>query len=334
VSKSCGLAALCALAILTGGKGWAANSTGVQPEIFGASTISTRDDELAIAFAPDGNTAWFTKRSPTTNTTPRSIICVTRRVDGRWIEPAVATFSGTWNDFSTAVSSDGNRIVFASDRPTEPRRPAGTFDLWETHRGDAGWSEPRNLGAPINTDANESYPSLAADGTLYFASSRPGGKGASDIWRARWTEGHYAEPENLLEINTPGYESQPGVAPDQSYLVFASIGRADTMETAGAPYHRTDLYISFHNANGWSEPRNLGAPINSPFSELTPTISPDGRWLYFASDRSFVSLPMRRLNTDQYEADLHGLLNGWDNIYRVPISAIEHFRPSAREKQQ
>ena len=305
----------------------AAHAAGTAPELFAAGTISTRDDEFGIAFAPDGNTAWFTKRSPTTNTPPRSIICVTHLVAGRWSEPEVAPFSGTSYDFGTAVSADGKRIVFASDRPGDTPRPPSTFDLWQVERNGESWGEPRNLGA-INTDANEAYPSLAADGTLYFASGRPGGKGSSDIWRARWIDGRYAEPENLGDIDTPGYESQPAISADQNMLVFAAIGRSDTLATAGAPYPRSDLYVSFRSASGWSEPRHLEDGINSPFNESTPYFSPDRRWLYFASDRSFVSLPMRGISTDDYEKGLHGILNGWSNIYRVPVAAIERLRPS------
>jgi len=70
-----------------------------------AGTLSTRADEFGIAFAPDGKTAWFTKRSPTTYAPPRSIVRMTRFVDEHWIEPEVATFSVIWNDVGTAVTS-------------------------------------------------------------------------------------------------------------------------------------------------------------------------------------------------------------------------------------
>jgi Tol biopolymer transport system component len=266
------------------------------------------------------------------------VICVTHRVDGRWSEPDVAPFSGSANDFGVAVSADGNRIVFASDRngDADAPRPEPTFDLWAVDQVGGHWSEPHNLGAPVNTPANEAYPSLAADGTLYFASNRPGGKGASDIYRARWRDGRYAEPENLGDdINSPGYESQPAIAPDQSFLVFAAIGRDDTLASAGAPYARSDLYVSFRTGKGWSSPRNLGAGINSPSNEITPSVSPDAKWLYFASDRSFVSLPMpRRLSAAEYEAGLHGLLSGWNNVYRVPIAAIERLHSVERGEPQ
>jgi len=305
------------------------------PELFGPGTISTPDDEFGIAFAPDGQTAYFTKRSPTTNTPPRSAICVTHRVDGRWGEPEIAWFSGHYNDFSTAVSADGKRIVFASDRPgdAQAQGKAPNIDLWFIDRQGDGWSEPRNFGAPINSAANEAYPSLAANGTLYFASSRPGGKGSADIYRARLVDGHYADVENLDAINHEGYDSQPAIAPDESFLVFAST-RSDALSSAGAPYGRPDLYVSFKTDSGWSAPRNIGSPINSTANEGTPGVSADGRWLYFASDRNFVSIPMpRRLTARDYETGVHGILNGWNNIYRVPISAIGNLRGTGLDER-
>jgi Tol biopolymer transport system component len=299
------------------------------PELFAPDTISTTDDESGIAFMPDGHTAYFTKRSPTTNTPPRSVICVSRLVDGHWSEPEIAAFSGTYNDFGIAIAADGRRMVFTSDRPNPASEHGGekNFDLWIIDREGDGWSEPRNPGAPLDTPQADAYPSLAADGTLYFASTREGGKGGPDLYRARRVDGRYAEPENLGDINGAGYESQPAIAPDQRTLVFVASDRDDTLRSNGAPYSRPDLYVSFRSGEHWRAPRHLDAPISSPANENAPSWSPDGRWFYFASDRSFVSLPMpRRLSAREYEAGLHGVLDGWGNIYRVSSDAIELLR--------
>jgi hypothetical protein len=301
----------------------------VAPELFAQGTISTVDDEYGIALMPDGRTAYFTKRSPTTNTPSRNVICVTQLVDGRWSEPEVASFSGRHSDFGIAISPDGKRLMFSSDRPAENATAAAApnVDLWVVEREAEGWSEPRNLGAPVNTPAAEAYPSLASDGTLYFSSGRPGGKGSADLYRSRLVDDHYGEPENIADINTPGYESQPAIAPDQSTLVFVASDRSDTLVAKGAPYSRPDLYVSFSSGNDWSKPRHLDAPISSTANEGAPGFSSDGRWLYFSSDRSFVTLPMpRRLSAREYEAGLHGVLNGWNNIYRVPTAVLERAR--------
>ncbi|HEX7914564.1 hypothetical protein [Rudaea sp.] len=298
------------------------------PELFAPGVLSTPDDEFGLAFAPDGKTVYFTKRSPTTNTPPRSAICVSRLVGGHWSEPEIAPFSGRYNDFGVAVAHDGSHIVFSSDRPsgTQVPSPQPNVDLWMVERQGEGWSEPRNLGEPVNTPAAEAWPSLAADGTLYFSSNRPGGKGGVGIWRARWIDGRYAAPE-YLAVGGDRYDGQPAISPDQRTLVFTVFDHADTLASAGAPYSRSDLYVSFATAVGWTSPRHLDAPINSPMNESNAAFSPDGRWLYFASDRSFVSLPMRRpLTTEEFEQGLRGLFNGGNNFYRVPVAAIEALR--------
>jgi WD40-like Beta Propeller Repeat len=305
------------------------SASNAQPELFAPNVISTPDDEFGIALTPDGRTAFFTKRSPTTNTPPVSVICVSHLQGDRWSDPEVAGFSGTFNDFGVTVSADGEHVVFSSDRPaTGTREDSHNVDLWIADKSGHGWSKPRNLGGPVNTSAVEAYPSLAADGTLYFASNRAGGPGGMDVYRARLVDGKYAEPESLVEINGPAQDSQPAVNAAQTVLVFASTGRDDALATNGAPYARPDLYVSFQSNGRWSAPIHLNTPVNSPDSEGSPFFSFDGKSFFFSSDRGFVRLPVpKRLTTSDYDRGVHGLLSGWNNIYRLPISALTPLRP-------
>ena len=94
------------------------------PALFAEGVVSTPDDEFGAAFTPNAKTVYFTKRTPTTNTPPLSFICVSRMRDGRWQEPEIAAFSGEHNDLGPALSPDGARLFFASDRPM-PGAPAG-----------------------------------------------------------------------------------------------------------------------------------------------------------------------------------------------------------------
>jgi hypothetical protein len=91
----------------------------------------------------------------------------------------------------------------------------------------------------VNTDGDELYPSVASDGTLYFSScGRPDSRGWCDLYRSRWSDDRYREPENLGDsVNTPASETDAYVAPDQSYLVFAAYGRPDAVGDG-------DLYVS------------------------------------------------------------------------------------------
>lgn len=304
-------------------------ATPAQPELFAEGVISTPDDEIGVTFTPDGKTVYFGKQSRTTTTTPICVICVSHFDHGRWSSPEIAAFSGLWHDLFPAASPDGAHLFFTSDRPIPGRAKHQDPDevdlhLWVVDRAGSGWGPPRPLGPPIESaGAHEQAASLAADGTLYFSSDRPDGHGRFRLYRAHPTGSGYAPPEQLSMLNGRGWESQPAVSPDQGLLVFASAGRPDAPTGGGARYPRADLYVSARSGAGWSAPRNLGAPINSSAEEGGPSFSPDGRLLYFTSERGFISVPMPQpLTARALSAGLASTLNGAGNIYRIDAAAV------------
>src|SRR5262249_59162218 len=125
------------------------------------------------------------------------VILHSRLVGGRWSEPEVALFSGRFRDVAVALAPDGTKLFFVSNRAADGSGPKGDFDIWEVDRDGAGWGAPHVLPAPVNSPAQEYGVSVAASGNLYFASSRPGGKGGYDLYRSRLVGGVYPEPENL-----------------------------------------------------------------------------------------------------------------------------------------
>jgi Tol biopolymer transport system component len=105
-------------------------------------------------------------------------------------------------------------------------------------------------------------------------------KGSLDIWRSRFVNGKYTLPENLEEINTEHYEDGPFIAPDESYLIFES-------ERPGGIGGSIDLYISFRKDDGsWSVPVNMGETINSDKTDRWARVTPDGKYLFFGSNRN------------------------------------------------
>jgi Tol biopolymer transport system component len=295
-----------------------------EPALFAEGVVSTPDDEFGAAFMPDGRTVYFTKRTPTTNTPPLSYVCVARLDGERWREPEIASFSGQYNDMGPTVSPDGRRLYFASDRPL-PGVAAGAnqdLNIWVVELGGVT-TAPRPLGPNVNTPAEDLSPALAADGTLYFASTRPGGRGSLDLWRARPDGADFGPAENLGEVNSPGPDGAPAIAPDQSFLVFASSGRPDTIRGAGHYYPRSDLYVSFRTGAGFGPPRHLEPPVNSAASESNPSLSPDGRDLYFSSDRGLASIPMDPATTaEAFTAALSSVRSGWSSIYRIDVRVL------------
>jgi Tol biopolymer transport system component len=163
-----------------------------------------------------------------------------------------------------------------------------------------GWSEPKRLPPPINSDFIEFFYSQAADGTPYFCSNRPGGFGAMDLYRVRQVPGQPARAENLgSQINSPYSTGDPCVAADGHFLIFSAV----RPEGRGG----SDLYVCFSDgAGGWTAPINLGDGFNNATNEYAPSLSPDERYLFFTRH-------------DGQRADLQ-----W-----VQTSVLDRFRPNA-----
>ena len=268
---------------------------GPTPIVFAPNLVSNEKSELNAVFSPDGKEFYFAKRRGD----DAMASFVVRQENGVWGRPQMLTLAGDYSFVDMFVSPDGRRLFFCSNRPLDGKGQAREdHDIWVATRTEAGWGEPVNLGETVNSARNDYYPTLTAKGDLYFSSRRDGGKGRNDIYRARLVDGRFQGPENLgAPINTEAAEYDPFITPDESTLIFAS--------TRSGGLGNSDLWISFRGADGsWSEPRNLGAPINTPHLEYTPMLSPDGKYLFFTSGRG-----------------------GADDIYWVEAGVIDTLRP-------
>ena len=300
---------------------YAMPGTATAPQLFGDGVISTRDVEQNASFTPDGRTVYFTKRSiwPAY----ASVICESRWANGRWGEPAVVPFSGHDYDADPFVAADGQRLYFASNRPVDDRAHRDR-DIWYVVRTTTGWGEPQRLPAPVNSTADESYPVLVADGSLYFSSS-PRGNGATrtDTYRAQWMGDHFDTPQQLpLDDERAQGRLHAYVAPDERFMVFYSIRNEDTRTEAGI-YSPGDLYLSERVNGEWQPSRHLGPPINTAAGERAPMGSPDGKYLFFTSERGFATAhPTQATTYEALERHLHQSRNGLGDIYQVPISAL------------
>jgi hypothetical protein len=230
--------------------------------------------EYRIAFTPDGKTAFFGRSEQPFVESRESTIYMSELRDGSWSEPLVAPFSGVYPDIDPFVSNDGERLYFSSIRPVA-EQPRSDVDLWAVERQGEGWGEPRNLGSAVNSDADELFPSVTADGDIYFGSDRPGGLGAWDIWRIRLSAGA-SEPDNLgAPINTDGFEFNPWVSPGGHALLFTGLNHPDGFGAG-------DLYASVDVGSGFGAALNLGPCINTPADEHHAAPRLDSGQLFFA----------------------------------------------------
>ena len=299
-------------------------------KIVGEGVISTPGYEDGFAVTPDGKTAFFGKRSPATDNHSMQVICVTHRdSDGHWGAPEIAAFSGEYHDLGPSMSPDGTRLYFISDRPNGDSS-MHNFHIWYVTFESEGWSrEPRALAAPVNSDAQEYGVSIAANGTLYFGSSRKGGTGSFDIYRSKLENGEYKTVENLgAAVNTEGPEVQPAISPDERILVFTAGGRADERIGVHREYAHGDLYVSFQVNGAWTPARNCGEPINGGGAESWPAFSSDGERFFFTSERGFATKRLRRRMTwAEIERGLKSNLNGLGNIYEIESGVLKALEP-------
>jgi len=280
------------------------------PQIFSPDIISTRRNERDISMSPAGNEIFYTYVSPDKNL---SIIIYLFHDGAFWSQPKAASFSGEYRDLEPAFSPDGKKLFFASKRPLTEVDSTADWNIWFVERSAAGWSVPKAVSPLINTEGDEFYPSVAKNGTLYFTAKRDTTFGFEDIYYAVFENGEYLPPVNLGEnINSPLYEFNAYVAPDESYLLFSSFGRDDGQGGG-------DLYISRKdNMGNWMLAENLGPNINSAQLDYCPFISYDGKYLFFTSQKTHPTLLTNAKKTlDQVLNLADGIENGLGNIYWV-----------------
>jgi hypothetical protein len=184
-------------------------------------------------------------------------------------------------DQTLNISADGLSLYFSSDRPGG----YGSLDLYVATREstDDDWGPVVNLGPTVNTPSLEGHGCISADGlTLYFCSNRPGGFGSYDLWvTTRATKADkWGTPVNLgPNVNSSTYAMESSISPDGLTLWFES-GRPGGLG-GGDVWMTTRPTIS----DPWGPPVNLGPPVNSAFDDGDPSISDDGRILFFTSGR-------------------------------------------------
>lgn len=274
-----------------------ANPTGPMPERL-AAPLNTFQYQYLPALTADNRFLLFTVRPQAQSN--EDLVIAQQNPDGSFGAPVSVSpvINTAYNEGAGTVSGDGKTLVFTScDRPGS----VGSCDLYISRRTGNNWSKPENLGRNVNSAEWDSQPSLSADGrTLYFTSTRRGGKGLEDIYVTTWqADGTWSPAQNLGEpVNTAGKDMAPFIHASGTTLYYVTDG---LVGMGGLDIFRSELQAP----NQWSTPRNLGYPLNTAENEASLFISSDNRRAFCSRSRTVGSAGARAERGDQ-SAELFG----------------------------
>ncbi|MCX7862861.1 MAG: OmpA family protein [Bacteroidales bacterium] len=258
--------------------------------------LCTDDDELLPLISPDNEFMLYTLRTSKANElgTMRKydVFTIAERLNKSGTDefgnakpmPEPFNKNTEFNQGAVSITIDNNQLYVTICEGLN-------CDIWVSYNENGEWTPLKNLGGSINGRRSwESQPSISSDGKmLFFASIRPGNIGfeldderthTSDIWMSIKDEnGNWLPAKNLGSvINTPGNEKSPFIHSDSKTLYFSSDGHYGL-----GGY---DIFYSKLLPNGkWSEPKNIGYPINTENDELGFIVSTNGKKAYFSSNK-------------------------------------------------
>lgn len=249
--------------------------------------INTEYDDYSAEITADEYMMVLNSRRPGTtggakndNDEWYSDIYVSYRMDQGWTEPEKIseTLNSSSDDEVTALSADGQSMIIV-------RHNGLNLDLYKSELRGQNWSAPVELAQHrINSEYNESGASFSGDGIkIYFVSDNPyANRGGTDLYfSGRINTRHVEEWGNAStagkEVNTPYNEGCIFIHPDGKTLFFSSQG----FNSMGG----YDLFMCTRLPGRWSEPVNLGYPVNTPYDEKYISVSASGKHGYISSNR-------------------------------------------------
>jgi hypothetical protein len=207
------------------------------------------------SFSADGNTFCFMR--------PGGFF-ITENTDQGWTAPKLieSVKKSGLSVWGPSLSPDANSIYFTY----ATLEPASKRNIYRCDRTAHGWTKPQTLGPPLSSPDPELTCSIAGNNSIYILRGGSGG----GVFCAPYENDTWSR---VIKLPIEGCD--PGVAPDESFMVVA-----DKDKPGG--YGHFDLNLILHLSDGsWSKPRNLGPKINSAYIEFGPRISPDKKYLFF-----------------------------------------------------
>ena len=228
-----------------------------------AASFSPAYYKEGIAFVSD-RAGFGTKnlKSGWTGNRCYDIYTVNKNEKGEWNSPVPlpGNVNSLWNEGPAAFNRDFNAMFFTrnsidNNKLTVNKKQINELKIYKAVLENKQWNTVGELSFS-NIDYSVGHPTISSDGsTIYFVSDKPWGRGGTDIYRVRFINGRWSEPDILnANVNTTGDESFPFLLNDTT-LYFASTGRFG--------FGGFDIYETIFSDDDWQPSRNLGYPVNT-----------------------------------------------------------------------
>jgi hypothetical protein len=287
------------------------------PTVFAPGLISLGFHELSLTFSADGSDIVYIMADH--NGHVYSMIHVEETAEG-WTKPQLLPFSSFHRNYACQFDPVRDVFYFSSNRPLPGHDSSTGHHIWQVERLAEGWGEATLLDAPGNVSEDQSCPSPAASGNLYFL-RRPEDSDRRNIFVYKYRDGVYSDAVPLgSPVNSDDGEGRPFVAPDESFLLFQA--------NLEGGFGSMDIYVSFRmDDTTWGRPINLGERINTDHSEFGPRLSPDGKYLFFSSYRGLTKAECESDSYDELLEIYRRPENGYATLYWVDASIIKELQP-------
>ncbi|OAQ41953.1 hypothetical protein A5893_02210 [Pedobacter psychrophilus] len=255
------------------------------PEKFAEGIISTDEaSEFDICFAPNGKTAFFTRRTGS----EKQKLWQTNFENDMWTKSIQLPFS-TDRDETPFFSRDEKTLYFGSDRLIEGRPSKGNFDMniWRVEWINNKWGSPEPLNSNINAvqEVKEEWPSsnenfiFSLDNENFIYTTMLRGDKVLEVYKTTKKGDEFTKPEKITGLfqNEKSWKYSAVLSPDGQYLVFNSY------EAEGG-VGGEDVFISKKTSNGWTKAKSIGNLVNTKAEESSPRFSPDGKYFFFGRE--------------------------------------------------